>query len=122
MPHPREIISVYFAGVVQGVALVTFPAAAAVFTSPSAYGLSATSYGVLFVPQAVLAIVASLLGAGLRRRLGAKRIYHLGLLANLLAMGLLVVSSFVMKDHGPAYAILLSATACLGAGFGFTVP
>ena len=76
----------------------------------------------MFVPQAVMAIISSLLGAGLRKRLGTKRIYMMGLFANLLAMSLLVVSRFVMKEHSLAYAILLVATGCMGIGFGFTVP
>jgi MFS family permease len=122
MAQRSEIITVYAAGLIQGVALVTFPAASAVFTSPGDYGLSNTEYGGMFVPQAALAIISSLLGAGLRKRLGTKRIYMLGLVANLLAMSLLVASRFVMKDHSLAYAILLGATGCMGIGFGFTVP
>lgn len=122
MAQRSEIITVYAAGLIQGVALVTFPAASAVFTSSSDYGLSNTEYGGMFVPQAVMAIVSSLLGAGLRQRAGTKLIYLLGLVANLLAMSLLVASRFVMKDHSLAYGILLTATGCLGIGFGFTVP
>jgi predicted MFS family arabinose efflux permease len=122
MAQRSEIITVYAAGLIQGVALVTFPAASAVFTNPKAYGLSNTEYGGLFVPQAILAIVSALLGAGLRSRLGTKRIYLFGLFANLLAMVMLVVSSFVMREHALAYGILLSATTCMGIGFGFTVP
>ncbi len=76
----------------------------------------------MFLPQAILAIVASLAGAGLRNRLGTKRIYLLGLFANLLAMTLLVVSRFVMAEHSVAYGILLAATSCMGIGFGLTVP
>ena len=122
MAQRSEILTVYAAGLIQGVALVTFPAASAVFTNSSEYGLSSTEYGGLFVPQAVMAIISSLLGAGLRKRLGTKRIYMTGLFANLLAMTLLVVSRFVMKEHSLAYAILLVATGCMGIGFGFTVP
>jgi MFS family permease len=122
MAQRSEIVTVYAAGLLQGVALVTFPAASAVFTNSSDYGLSNTEYGGMFVPQAILAIVSSLLGTGLRKCLGTKRIYMLGLFANLLAMSLLVVSRFVMKDHSLAYGILLGATGCLGIGFGFTVP
>ena len=76
----------------------------------------------MFVPQAVMAIISSLLGAGLRRRLGTKRIYLLGLFSNLLAMTSLLVSRFVMKEHSLAYGVLLSATSFMGIGFGFTVP
>jgi fucose permease len=117
-----EIITVYSAGLVQGVALVTFPAASAVFTNPKDYGLSSTEYGGMFVPQAIMAVVSSLLSAGLRSRLGTKRIYLLGLFSNLLAMALLVLSRFVMHEHALAYGLLLAATACMGIGFGFTVP
>jgi fucose permease len=122
MAQRSEIVTVYAAGVIQGVALVTFPSASAVFTSPTDYGLSSTEYGTMFLPQAMVAIVASLAGAGLRNRLGTKRIYLLGLLANLMAMTLLVASRFVMREHTLAYETLLAATTCMGAGFGFTVP
>lgn len=122
MAQRSEIITVYAAGLIQGVALVTFPAASAVFTNSSDYGLSSTEYGCMFIPQVVTAIISSLLGAGLRERLGTKWIYLMGLVANLLAMILLVASRFVMKDHSLAYGILLVATGCMGIGFGFTVP
>jgi fucose permease len=122
MAQRSEIRTVYAAGVIQGIALVTFPAAGAVFTGSDDYDLSSTEYGGMFVPQAIMAIVASLLGAGLRNRLGTKRIYMLGLFANLLAMALLVASQFVMREHSLAYGILLAATTCMGIGFGFTVP
>ncbi len=115
-------MTVYAAGVVQGIALVTFPAASAVFTSPTDYNLSSTEYGGMFLPQAIMAIAASLAGAGWRSRVGTKRIYLLGLLANLLAMALLVASRFVMHQHPVAYSILLVATTCMGIGFGLTVP
>jgi MFS family permease len=122
MGRRREIVTVYAAGLVQGVALVTFPAASAVFTSSRDYGLSSTEYGCMFLPQAILAVVASLMGAWLRSRLGTKRIFLLGLFANLLAMALLVASWFVVHDHSLAYGTLLTATGCMGIGFGFTVP
>jgi MFS family permease len=122
MARRSEILTVYAAGVAQGIGLVTFPAASAVFTDPQAYGLSSTEYGGMFLPQAILAIVASLAGAGLRNRLGTKRIFLLGLVANLLAMTLLVASRFAMADHPVAYGILLAATSCMGIGFGLTVP
>ncbi|HEY4416160.1 MAG TPA: MFS transporter [Verrucomicrobiae bacterium] len=122
MANRREIITIYAAGLIQGVALVTFPAASTVFTSSSEYGLSSTEYGCLFIPQAVTAIASALLGASLTRQLGSKTIYLLGLASNFLAMTLLVVSQFAMKEHALAYGILLGATAGMGAGFGFTVP
>jgi fucose permease len=117
-----EIAAVYAAGIVQGLALVTFPAASAIFTSVAHYGLSSEEFGGMFLPQALTAVGASLLGAGLNRRLGTRRIYLLGLGADLLSMVLLVVSRFVAGTHALAYGILLAATAALGLGFGLTVP
>jgi fucose permease len=117
----REIAAVYTAAVAQGVALVTFPAASAIFMSPRYFGLSSTAYGAMFLPQAVMAVAAPLMGAGLGRRLGIKRVYLLGLVANLTAMGLLVASQF-MRGTEFVYGLLLLATGSLGIGFGLTVP
>jgi MFS family permease len=122
MAQRREIAAVYTAAVVQGIVLVAFPAVSAIFTSPAHYGLSNTGYGGLFVPQAITAILASLLGAGLTRRIGGKGVLLLGLVADLLSMALLFASQFAIGAHGAAYVILLAATTCLGVGFGFTVP
>jgi MFS family permease len=119
---PTEQRVVYAAGVVQGIALVTFPAASTIFTDPSEYDLSNTQYGALFVPQVITAITAALLGAALGSRIGIKRVYLVGLAAGLVSMSLLLVSSALTGDQSVAYALLLVATACLGAGFGFTVP
>jgi MFS family permease len=69
-----------------------------------------------------MAIASSLLGAGLTRNMGIKRIYLLGLIADLLAMMFLVLSQFVMHNHPLAYGILLIATTFMGVGFGLTVP
>ena len=112
----------YAAAVVQGVALVTFPAVSAVLTSPAHYGLTPTQYGGMFVPQAVTAILASLLGAGLARRLGGKWMLLGGLGAELVAMALLFASQFIAGRHTLAFCVLLTATGFLGAGFGLVVP
>jgi fucose permease len=122
MAQRNEIAAVYVAAVIQGLALVTFPAAGTVFTNANAFGLSSTEYGAMFVPQAITAISASLLGAGLIRRQGIKRIYLLGLTADLVSMALLFLSQFFMTDGRVAYSMLLLATASLGIGFGLTVP
>src|SRR5277367_4498820 len=110
MAQRSEIIAVYTAGVIQGVALVTFPAVSNVFTSAADYGFSSTEYGGMFVPQAITAVISSLIGVGLTRRLGAKRIYLVGLTANLLAMLLLLGSRWAMHERTIAYGVLLVAT------------
>jgi fucose permease len=122
MARRSEIVAVYTAGVVQGLALVSFPAASVVFTRADGYGLSGTEYSAMFLPQALTAVGASLLSAGLSGALGLKRVYLLGLLADLFAMALLVASQFLTEWHALAYGVLLLATASLGAGFGLTVP
>ncbi len=122
MASRNETTVVYAAGVVQGIALVTFPAAATVFTSPAHYDLSSAQYGALFLPQVIAAVAASLLGAGLGSRIGIKRVYLAGLAGDLLSMALLIVSSLLTSDKAVAYVLLLSATTSLGAGFGLAVP
>jgi MFS family permease len=122
-----ENITVNAAALVQGIALVTFPAASTIFTARGSYDLSSSQYGLMFVPQMITAVTAALLGAGLvgpglARRLGERTIYLAGLVADLLAMGLLIVSWLAVHQHGLAYGLLLVATACLGAGFGLAVP
>jgi len=117
-----ESNTVYAAGLVQGIALVTFPAASTIFTDPTQYDLSNTEYGTMFLPQVVTAITASLLAGSLARRFGSKRVYLAGLLADLTSMVLLLVSSTVTSNQSLAFGLLLAATACLGVGFGLTVP
>jgi fucose permease len=121
-PDRREVAAVYAAGLAQGVALVTFPAASSILTSPDWYGLSSTAYGGLFLPQAVAAIAASLAGARLAGSLGAKRLLLTGLAGDLLAMTLLFVSQFLIGAGPLPYVMLLVATTSLGIGFGLAVP
>jgi fucose permease len=122
MATNREANTVYAAGLVQGIVLVTFPAASTILTDPNEYDLSSTQYGTLFLPQVLTAITASVLGGSLARRFGTKRVYLAGLLANLVSMVLLIVSQFFTDDQPVAYGLLLGATACLGAGFGLVTP
>lgn len=122
MAQRTEIATVYAAGLVQGIALITFPAASAIFTDPAGYGLSQTQYGAIFAPEAVLAVMASLLGAGLMRRLGARPLYLLGLGANLVSMALFLASKCLMGEHAMAYGMLIAATCSMGIAFGLTVP
>src|SRR5271170_6287925 len=86
MAQRQEIAAVYTAAVIQGIVLVTFPAVSAIFTSAAHYGLSTTEYGGMFVPQAITAILSSLLGAGLTRQIGGKGVLLLGLVADLVSM------------------------------------
>lgn len=117
-----EKLTMYAAGLIQGITLVTFPAASTIFTARGSYDLSASEYGMMFVPQVIAAIAASLGGAALAGTFGRRAIYFGGLAANLISMALLVTSKVVMADPAVAYPVLLAATAFLGLGFGLTVP
>ena len=118
----KQVGAVYAAGLLQGLALVTFPAASAVFTDPHAHGLSTGEYGVMFAPQTALAVTAALLGGRFARRWGEKRVLLLGLVADLGSMALLVCSRFALGTHAAAFGCLLGATALMGIGFGLTIP
>jgi MFS family permease len=127
MPSRAQSATVQAAGLVQGIVLVTFPAASSIFTNSTDYDLSRSEYGAMFAPQVVTAVLASLLGAGLlfpslASRVREKSVYLTGLAADLAAMLLLILSWLVVGHHGAAYGLLLAATACLGCGFGLTVP
>ena len=100
MPQRTEVLLVYLAGLAQGLALVTFPAASSIFTSPHGYGLSASRYGLMFIPQVILAILASSLGPALAQRWSLKQVLQAGLSANFLAMTLLAFSSLLQAVSG----------------------
>jgi FHS family glucose/mannose:H+ symporter-like MFS transporter len=116
-----EIGVVYVAGVVQGLALVTFPAASSIFTSPQGFGFDSTRYGAMFIPQVVLAILASGLAPKLAQRWSLRRVLLAGLAGNFLAMALLALSRLLLGVPDIAFVVLLVATAMLGLGFGATV-
>jgi fucose permease len=122
MAGRSQIRVINAAGLVQGIVLVTFPAASTIFTSARYYGLSSEQYGTMFLPQVAAAIAASLAGAALARRITTKRVYLLGLGASLVAMCLLLLSATLRTDRAAAYPVLLIATGFVGTGFGFTVP
>ena len=65
---------------------------------------------------------AALLGAEPHRRFCIKHVFLAGLVGDLAAMSLLVVSQSFIGAGALPYAILLLATTSLGIGFGLTVP
>lgn len=123
MPHAAnrfEIGLLYLAGVVQGLVLVTFPAAGTIFVSRTGFALTSTQYGVMFMPQVALAILASASGSRLAPKIGIRGVLLLGLCGDLVAMALLSASPLLM-DSPTAFALLCVATGALGFGFGATV-
>ena len=116
-----EIGVVYFAAVVQGLALVTFPAASSIFTSPDGFGFDSTRYGTMFVPQVVFAILASGLAPKLARRWSLRRVLLVGFAGNFVSMALLALTRLLLGAPDMAFGVLLTATGALGLGFGATV-
>jgi MFS family permease len=121
MARRTEIGVVYGAAVMQGLALVTFPAASAIFTSPDGFGFDSTRYGTMFVPQVVLAIFAAALAPKLARRWSLRRVLLAGLASDILSMSLLALGRLLIGAPDVAFAVLLIATAALGFGFGAAV-
>lgn len=121
MASRTEIGVVYGAAIVQGLALVTFPAASSIFTSPDGFGFDSTRYGAMFAPQVVFAILASALAPRLARRLSLRRVLLAGFAANIVSMALLALSRPLLGVPDTAFGVLLVATAALGFGFGATV-
>lgn len=118
MSRRFEIALVYAAGLVQGLALVTFPAAGDILTSPAFHQLSSSEYGSLFLPMVMAAILASASSGPVARRHGLKVVLLTGLSFDLLAMAVLAASQLVIGSPAAAYAALFIAMTALGLGFG----
>jgi FHS family glucose/mannose:H+ symporter-like MFS transporter len=116
-----EIVLVYVAAVAQGLALVTFPAASSIFTSPDGFGFDSTRYGALFLPQVLFAILASAFAPRLARRWSLRRVLLAGLAGDVVSMTLLALSRLLLGMPDMAFGLLLLATGALGLGFGATV-
>jgi hypothetical protein len=101
-------------GVVQGIVLVTFPAASTIFTDPDRYDLSNTQSGYCSCRRSSLRSRPPWPGR-LGRRFGRKLIYLGGFAAGLVAMGLLIVSQFVETNTAVAFPLLGVATGFLGS-------
>jgi len=115
-----EVVTVYAVGLFQGLALVAFPAASSVLTGASDYDLSSSQYGLLFAPQVIMAVAGSLLLPELSRRFGPKRLFLIGIAADVISMAVLV-ASVSAQGETIAFPMLLIATAFLGLGFGVTL-
>jgi fucose permease len=116
-----EVGLIYGTGLVQGLALVTFPAASSIFTSPAGYGFSSARYGMMFLPQVLLAILASSLAPKFAKRYSLKWVLVAGIVADLVSMSLLASSKFLLSSPDAAFGLLLIATGALGFGFGATL-
>ena len=114
----RSAIAVYAAGFLQGSAFVLIPALGSILAA-TPYHLSSSVYGLLYLPQAVGAIIGAL-GAGfLQKHIGSHGIFRLGVEANLVALILLV--GVAHTGATLALTLLLLDSLFLGVGFGLTL-
>jgi MFS family permease len=121
MASRTEIGVIYGAAIVQGLALVTFPAASSIFTSPDGFAFDSTRYGAMFVPQVACAVLASALAPKLAQRWSLRRVLLAGFAGDIVSMTLLALSRLLLDAPDLAFPLLLIATAALGFGFGATV-
>lgn len=116
--RPLFIACIYLAGFLQGSAFVLIPALGNTLAA-APYLFSSSNYALLFLPQTAGAIFGALAAGWVQRRLGMGRLFRLGLMANLLAMLLLLGAA---HDSGQlAYALMLAESLLLGVGFGWTL-
>lgn len=105
---------VYLSGMLQGLAMVSFPASGSVLKGT--LGFTDAQYGAIFLPQVAFAILGSIGGGTLASRIGLKRLLVLTLAIN--ALSQLFLASAVWVGDGLAFTAVLFGTASLGLGFG----
>lgn len=121
MARVAEVGIVYAGGLAQGLALVSFPAAATILTAASGYGLSSSQYGGIFLPLFVGSVLVSLLAPALARQRSLRTVLIAGFAANGASMAMFALSSAMTGVPDIAYAMVLAATGLLGLGFGATL-
>jgi predicted MFS family arabinose efflux permease len=110
------VAGVYLNGFLQGLILVSFPASSTVLKAM--HGFSDAQYGAIFLPQVALAVVGSIGGGILARRLGLKTLLWLSLVISGASQMLLAATIWLTPSL--AFASILLGTACLGLGFGLS--
>ena len=106
----------YLSALLQGLAMVSFPASSTVLTG--ALGLSSAEYGAIFLPQVALAIVGSIGGGTLAQRWGLKSLLLIALAAN--AVSQLLLAATVWTGSVWVYPAVLAGTASMGLAFGIS--
>lgn len=110
------VASVYLSGFLQGLVLVSFPASSTVLKEM--HGFTDAQYGAIFLPQVVFAVLGSIGGGTLARRLGLKNLLWLSLLV--VGLSQLLLAATTLLDSSLAFSVVLAGTACLGLGFGLS--
>jgi len=106
--------SLYLAGMLQGLTLVSFPASSGVLKQM--HGFSDAQYGAIFLPQVAFAVIGALGGGLLASRLGLRMLLSGALLVN--AVSQLLLAGSMLLPSAAAFVVVLIGTASLGLGFG----
>ena len=109
-----QVALVYAGGLLQGMALVSFPASSAVLTRTQ--GLTEAQYGSIFLPQVAFAVIGSIASGCLARKQDLKALLMLALVSNALSQSLLAASG--AAGTGLAYVLVMTATAAAGLAVG----
>ncbi|MBU2527047.1 MAG: MFS transporter [Bacteroidetes bacterium] len=117
----KKALAIYPGGFLLGVVLVLFPAAGSILTSEAHHSFTSSQFGSIFTPQIILAILSSLLASRIADKIGMKKVLLLGMVALTISAALLGFSHLFEADAYIAYFIIMSATAFLGLGFGFSL-
>lgn len=110
------VTTLYLAGLLQGLTLVSFPASSAVLKQM--HGFTDAQYGAIFLPQVAAAVLGALVGGSLATRWSLKTLLWLALLVNALSQLLLAATAGLPSEA--AFGLVLAGTACLGLGFGLS--
>jgi fucose permease len=110
------IATVYLAGFLQGLTLVSFPASSTVLIQM--HGFTAAQYGAIFLPQVAMAIVGAVGGGSLAKHIGLKHLLWIALSVN--ALSQLALAGSVVMNPTLAFIVVLLGTGCLGLGFGLS--
>jgi len=107
------IALLYGSALLQGLTLVSFPAAATILKTA---GLSDAAFGAIFLPQVAAAVLGALAGGTLSSRIGLFPVLVIALIANAGSQLLLAMATAI----APALLTpcLMIGTALLGLGFG----
>lgn len=112
--QPGAIGLLYLAGLVQGLAIVSFPASSAVLKQ--VHGFTDAQYGAIFLPQVALAVIGAFAGGAWSARLGLATLLRTALFLH--AVSELLLASTAILAPAPAFVAVMLATGCLGLAFG----
>lgn len=112
----RAVLIVYSTAFLQGLTMVSFPASGTILKNMS--GLTDAQYGFIFIPQFITAILGSVAGGSLARRIGLKRLLLSALLANAVSQALL--GAITILGSPAAFYAVLASTAMFGLAFGIS--